>query len=154
MTGISKRRMLIAAATVVLGGALSAAALIGGAAHAQDDASISVTSITLNSSGEFQPSYYPIVTLSITCPVNDLFWNAVTVTQGWTATGSTGYNSVDCTGNPQTVTVSATTLPSGGGNNTGIGAGTALVGASLGFIAHGESQIAGYAGVTTTMTIP
>jgi hypothetical protein len=109
MIRISNRMLGIMAAVTVFGGTALGVAVTAGTAHAQASASLSLTSSTIDQMPN--GNYYPVLTFAVTCPVGydvELF---ATVSQGVTYTGNAGYSNpqIACTGNAQTVNVSAQT---------------------------------------------
>ena len=149
MIGFRRRGLIIAASAIAVGAGIGTAMLAVGPAHAQGSGSITITSVNTSSQGQPQ---FPVVTVSVTCPVNDIFSVAATTQQGATSTGSTG--AAFCTGNAQTVNIN-TTFP--GAGDPGDGAGPVNVGATLQFVPHGNnfgSSADTYVGTTASMTFP
>jgi len=104
MIGIRKLGIVISAAAI--GGAALTGALWAGTAHAQSNASISITSAALGTRfNNLLGSEEAVVTFSVTCPANDLGIIDVTASQGGTGTGHT--NDFACTGSAQSVSVGA-----------------------------------------------
>ena len=151
MTGFRRRRVLIAAGAIVIGAGIGAATLAAGPAHAQGSGSITITSVSTNNNGQPQ---FPVVTVSITCPLNDHFVVDATTIQGATSGG--GSTTSSCTGNAQTVTVS-TQFPASSPANSGDGAGPVFAGATLQFVPPGTNfgkPNDTYIGTTANLTFP
>jgi hypothetical protein len=151
MTVFRKRRVFIAAGAIAIAAGIGAATVAAGSAHAQPSGSISITSVGPNSDGEPQ---FPVVTVSITCPVDDHFNVDATTIQSATSSGSSA--STECTGDPQTVTVS-TEFPSSSAVYPGDGAGPVFVGATLLFAPPGDlvdTSSGTYIGTTANLTFP
>jgi hypothetical protein len=127
MARVSKRILgIVAAATVVAGTALGVA-VTGGTAHAQGGSSLSLTSatdtVTTNSLGN-QTAETTELTYAFTCPVGYYEIVNSTITQGASVTVDQTFSSrINCTGDPQTVSVTNT--------GTVIAPGQALVAATL-----------------------
>ena len=123
--------MLIAAGAIIIGAGVGAAALAAGAAHAQGAGSITITGV---STGRVNGNQFPVVTVSVTCPVNDHFIVGASTMQSATSLGSSA--TATCTGNAQTVTVN-TAFPASSVSYAGDGAGPVTVGATLQFAPPG-----------------
>jgi hypothetical protein len=151
MIGFRGRGMLIAAGAIVIGAGIGAVTLTGGAAHAQGSGTISITGVSANSQGEPQ---FPVVTASITCPVNDHFIVGASTMQSATSLGSS--TTATCTGNAQNVTIN-TAFPASNVSYAGDGAGPVLVGATLQFVPPGsnfDTSNDTYVGATANLTFP
>ena len=108
---IAVRKLGIVISAAAIGGAALAGALWAGTAHAQSNASISITSATLGTSFNNQlGSEQAVLTFSVTCPANDTGYIYVTTSQGGTGTGHS-QPMFACTGSAQSesVTASSTT---------------------------------------------
>jgi hypothetical protein len=134
MPGI--RKLAVVAAAVAIGGAALGVGLSAGTAHAQSSYSISFVSATTTYS---DPTAFPTgtelgsdlvyLTFSVTCPAvsgdgaNQVGEVYATADQGGNGSGTSG--EFQCTGNPQTVQVTA------GSNGDAFAAGQAFVGGTL-----------------------
>jgi hypothetical protein len=143
MIGIRKLGIVISAAAIA--GAGLARALWASTAHAQSNASISITSAVLGTSLNNQlGSEQAVLTFSVTCPANDTGYIDVTTSQGGTGTGHT-QNSFACTGSAQSEPVTAD-------STTSYATGQLYVGAALDIGPTGSStgpygMAAGTAGI-------
>ena len=130
MIGIRKLGIVISAAAI--GGAALAGALWAGTAHAQSNASISLTSAALGPSGgnNLVGSAEAVLTFSVTCPAHDLGFIDATTSQGGTGSGHT--NAFACTGGAQSESVTAS-------STADYAAGQVYVGAALDIQPTGSS---------------
>jgi|GEM_PF-2826724 len=153
MTGFRKRRLLLTAGAiaVTIGAGIGAATLAAGSAHAAGSGSVSITSVGFNSQSEPQ---FPVVTVSVTCPLNDHFFVGASTLQSATSLGSS--TTATCTGSAQTVTIS-TAFPSSTVSYAGDGAGPVQVGATLQFVPPGsnfDTPSDTYVGAMSNLTFP
>lgn len=120
MIGIRKLGIVVSAAAVA--GTALAGALWVGTAHAQSTASLSVTSVALESFNNSLGSTAAVVTFSVTCPAGDVGQINATTAQG--GTGSGHNNEFACTGSAQSESVTV-------GSNVSYAAGQVFVGGAL-----------------------
>lgn len=131
MIGIRKLGIVISAAAI--GGAALTGALWAGTAHAQSNASLSITSATLGSSFNNQlGSAQAVVTFSVTCPANDTGVIDMTTSQGGTGSGHS-QPEFTCTGSAQSESVTAS-------STTDYATGQVYVGAALDIGPSGSSS--------------
>jgi hypothetical protein len=161
MARISKRTLSIIAAATVIGGSALGAAVSGGTAHAQVSASISLTSSAIDTG---LGNYWPVLTLSVTCPTGYDITVYATVTQGVTFYGYAYLPNTPgpdaCTGSPQTVSVQAQTTTayvltptSSASEPKTLAPGPAYVGATLVLTAPGQPTPAPPASLAELTTI-
>jgi hypothetical protein len=151
MIGFPRRRVLIAVGAIVIGAGIGAVALTGGAAHAQGSGTISITSVGFDSQNQPQ---FPVVTVSVTCPVNDRFVVGASTMQSAISYGTSSL--ALCTGNAQNATIN-TTFPASSITGPGDGAGPVTVGATLQFVPPGTNfgnPGDTYVGTTASLTFP
>lgn len=131
MIGIRKLGIVISAAAI--GGAALTGALWATTAHAQSNASLSLTSAALGTSmNNLLGSEQAVLTFSVTCPANDTGIIEVTTSQGGTGTGHS-QPEFTCTGSAQSESVTAN-------STTDYATGQVYVGAALDLGATGSSS--------------
>jgi hypothetical protein len=154
--GIRKRGIITAAAVIAVGTAVGVATLAASTAHAQSSSSITITGVA-PATGIFGPeSFIPLVTVSITCPADDVFWVNASTVQGATSIGNHS-GLATCTGSAETVTVTTGYPSNSGAASPGVGAGPVFVGATLVWNPQGNGDgSAGYqyVGTTANLTFP